>query len=141
MVQARKRQPMSPKQASACSRPVDDLLDPELFKALCDPTRASLLGCLIKCGRACTVGEVADCCSVDLSVVSRHLQFLARAGLLDASRSGRTMSYAVRYAHMCDALRRLADAVEECAPAGQTGASCVACTARLRRSVDFPVRR
>src|SRR5690606_5908823 len=37
---------MTPKQAAACCRPVDGLLDPEWFKALCDPTRVALLGCL-----------------------------------------------------------------------------------------------
>ena len=117
MVQARKRRPMSPRQASACCRPVDDLLDPTLFKALGDPTRLRLFGCLVKCGRACSVTELAACCSVDLSVVSRHLAALARAGLVDVSKQGRVVSYTVRYATLCATLRSLADAVEEHAPA------------------------
>lgn len=107
---------MSPRQAAACSRPVDGLLDPALFRALSDPTRARLFACLVKCGRACTVGEVAECCSVDLSVVSRHLALLARAGAVEASREGRTVSYAVRYRELARVFRALADAVSDCAP-------------------------
>jgi len=107
---------MTPRQAASCCRPVDDLLAPGFFKAMSDPTRVRLLGCLIKCGRPCTLGEVAECCSVDLSVVSRHLKALATEGLLEATRSGRSVSYAVRYDHISSILRGLAEAIEECAP-------------------------
>lgn len=94
------------------------MLDPEWFKALCDPTRVLLLGCLVKCGRACSVGEIAECCSVDLSVVSRHLQILERAGLLESRKQGRSVSYAVRFTDVCGKLRSLADAIEQCCPGG-----------------------
>jgi ArsR family transcriptional regulator len=113
---------------------VDGLLDPAFFKALGDPTRVKLLACLIKCGRACGVGEVADCCAVDLSVVSRHLQSLARAGLVQPTRTGRQVSYQVRYADLCRTLRGLADAVEECAPAAANAtAACCQGACRARR--------
>lgn len=124
---------MSPRQAAACCRPVDDLLDPELFKALCDPTRAKLLGCLIKCSRPCSVGEIAECCAVDLSVVSRHLSLLETAGVLDATKQGRTVLYAVRYEHLCTTLRSLAHAIEECSPtaprsrSSRAGGCCESC--------------
>lgn len=114
---------MTPRQAAACRRPVDALLDPQLFKALGDPTRARLLGCLVKCGRPCSVGELAQCCAVDLSVVCRHLQSLARAGILVQSKSGRNVSYSVIYEETCRRLRRLADSIEACAPAPR-GAPC-----------------
>lgn len=124
MTQVRKKRPLSPrplspKQAATCCGPIDDLLNPELFKSLCDQTRAQLLGCLIKCGRACSVTEVAECTAVDFSVVSRHLQLLARAGILESSKSGRAVSYTVRYGHLCSTLRSLADAIEQCCPAEQ----------------------
>lgn len=108
---------MSPKRAAACCAGLSRLLDPELFKAIADPTRANLLSCLVKCGGACAVGEIAACCSVDLSVVSRHLQSLERAGLLESRRQGREVLYAVRYAAVVARLRDLADAIEHCAPA------------------------
>lgn len=116
MAQTRRRRPMSPRLAAARPGPIDRRLSPERFKALADPTRASLLACIAKCGRACSVGEVAQCSSVDLSVVSRHLATLARAGLLASSKEGRTVLYRVRYAELCGWLRGLADALEACSP-------------------------
>lgn len=116
MTQMNKNLPANPKQAAACCGPLDTLLDPTLFKALCDPTRASLLACIAKCARACSVGEVAECCSVDFSVVSRHLTLLAQAGLLESEKKGRTVSYRVRYAELARTLRALADAIDDCRP-------------------------
>ena len=126
MVQIRKRRPSNPKQAAACCGPIDELLNPELFKALCDPTRTRLLACLAKCGRPCSVGEVAECCCVDLSVVSRHLSMLSRAGALKVEKKGRTVFYAVQFQKLCQALRLLADAVEACCPGGvaKSGGTC-----------------
>ena len=117
MTQIRKRRPpATPKLAAACCGPLDTLLDPALFKALSDPTRASLIACIAKCGRGCSVGEVAECCSVDISVVSRHLALLARAGVLEAIKDGRTVFYRVRYSELARSLRSLADALDECCP-------------------------
>jgi ArsR family transcriptional regulator len=113
-----KARPLSPATAAACRRKIDRLLDPELFKALADATRVKLLACLAKCGRACSVGEVAACCDVDLSVVSRHLSHLARAGVVEAEREGRAVLYRVRYGGLSKALRELADAIDECCPEG-----------------------
>jgi len=107
---------LTPKQASMRSRPIDKWLDPEWFKALSDPTRIQLLSCLMKCARPCSVGEIAECCSVDLSVVSRHLQVLERSGLLESSKQGRTVRYTVRSNDVCSRLRALADAIEQCCP-------------------------
>ncbi|MBX3390698.1 MAG: helix-turn-helix transcriptional regulator [Phycisphaeraceae bacterium] len=111
-----KHRPASPKQAASCCAPIDELLTPELFRALGDPTRISLLACIAKCGRSCSVGEVAECCSVDFSVVSRHLAILARAGALEATKSGRTVTYSVRFAHLSGIFRALAVAIEQCRP-------------------------
>ena len=125
MTQLRNQAPASPVVAATCPRPIDSLLRPDLFKALCDPTRASLLACLAKCGRACSVSEIAECCSVDLSVVSRHLAMLERAGVLEADKHGRLVMYRVRYADLSRSLRALADAIEECCPAaGGEGGCC-----------------
>jgi ArsR family transcriptional regulator len=130
MTQVSKRKPLTPKQAASCCGPIDDLLDPELFKALCDPTRAKLLGCIIKCARPCSVSEVAECCSVDLSVVSRHLQLLERAGVLTSVKAGRVVSYTVSYGHLCRTLRSLADAIEHCCPSDQLDSCTGACNVK-----------
>ena len=138
MVQGRKRSsirnvrvPSTPRAAAACRRPVDGLLDPALFQALGDPTRVRLLACLMKCGRACFVSEVAECCSVDLSVVSRHLQALAREGVVESARNGRLVSYQVCYASLAKRFRDLASAIDACAPR-RVNASSVGLSHRKR---------
>lgn len=108
------RRPISPKQALARRRPVDGFLDAELFKALGDPTRMRLVACLVKCARACTVSEIVECCSVDFSVVSRHLQLLERAGVLESARAGRTVSYRVRGDELAAIFTGLARALSAC---------------------------
>lgn len=110
------QRPATPKQAGQRAAPLDKALDYELFKALSDPTRVRLLACLAKCGRMCSVTEVAACCSVDFSVVSRHLSMLADAGVLEAHKQGRTMSYRVQYERLSSSLRALASAFDQCCP-------------------------
>jgi DNA-binding transcriptional ArsR family regulator len=121
---------MTPKQAAKCCAPVDDLLDPELFKALCDATRLKLVACLAKCGRPCSVTEVAECCSVDLSVISRHLAMLEKAGVLESAKQGRTVFYSVRYEQLSESLRALADAIESCCPPGKAASGKRECCAK-----------
>lgn len=121
MVQANKYSLVIPKKASLRHRAIDAHLNPAFFKALSDPTRVLLLSCLAKCARSCSVSEVAECCAVDLSVVSRHLAQLQKAGLVAAKKSGRMVSYSVRYAEFAAALRQLADAIEECCPTTAVG--------------------
>jgi ArsR family transcriptional regulator len=122
---APRRPPASPRQAARWRRPIDERLDPRLFRALSDPTRLTLLACVAKCSRPCSVGEVALCCRVDLSTVSRHLATLARAGVMESSKEGTTVRYAVRYEHVATALRGLADALDQCRPRpGATAAGC-----------------
>ena len=120
---------MTPKQASRTRSSLDKALDPELFKALSDPTRIKLLACLAKCGRGCSVTEVAECCSVDFSVVSRHLALLADANVLEARKEGRTVYYTVRYEQLTQSLRAIADALDDCCSdesccSGGTGKCC-----------------
>ncbi len=129
MTQVRKRRvPATPREAARRRAPVDALVDAllgaELFKALADPTRLRLLACIAKCARPCAVTEVAACCDVDLSVVSRHLALLARAGALRTAKDGRTVRYAVNHPHLAGTLRGLADALDECRACGTTGAAC-----------------
>ena len=114
MAQLHKIRPDTPRQAAARRGEIDARLDPALFKSLSDPTRASLLACIARCGRWCSVGEIAECSTVDLSVVSRHLALLARSGVLEATKEGRTVLYRVRYAEISSALRALASALDAC---------------------------
>lgn len=119
--------PATPAHASRTKGPLDALLDPALFAALSDPTRLRLVACIAKCGRGCTVGETAACCDVDLSVVSRHLSLLARAGVLDAHKQGRIVRYIVRYDALATLFRSLADALELCRPAESADCCSTTC--------------
>ena len=87
----------SPRAALNISSELDDVFTASFFKALSDPTRLELLKCLAKCPRPCSVTEIAECCSADFSVVSRHLQQLYKAGFLLATKKSRTMYYSVAY--------------------------------------------
>ena len=102
---------------NACCRQLGDLLDPRLFKALCDPNRLALLVQLSRCGPSCTVSQAAECCPVNISVVSRHLAMLRDAGILDARKRGKEVHYSVRYPELAATLRAIADAIEACCPA------------------------
>ncbi len=134
MTQVRKQRRITPKQAAARCGPLDELLDPVLFKALCDPTRAKIVACLVMCARPCAVGEIAECCDVDLSVVSRHLRTLDGSGVLKSEKSGRIVSYEVRYAHLCGVLRSLADAIETHSPTTPLGACREGCCGQPGRT-------
>lgn len=114
MAQVNKRIPKSPKHAACCASELDSLLDPELFKALGDPTRVKLLSCLARCARACSTTEVAECCSVDFSVVTRHLTLLADVGALECEKQGRTVYYTVRYDRLSELFDSLAGAIADC---------------------------
>lgn len=114
MTQVNKQRPKTPKHASSCCATLDELLDADLFKALGDPTRLKLLSCLARCARACSVTEVAECCDVDFSVISRHLALLADAGILSANKEGRTVFYEVRYRDFAKQLKALAKELEAC---------------------------
>lgn len=105
---------MKPSDFSQCWGPIDEQLDPDLFRALAEPTRLKLLSCLARCGRPCSVTELAECCAVDFSVVSRHLVLMEMAGVLIAVKQGRTVFYEVRFQHLIDAFRALAIAIEDC---------------------------
>lgn len=124
MTQATKSPPASPRAAARRREEIDRLLDADLFKALADPTRLGLLACLAKCSRPCSVTELAACCSVDLSVVSRHLLALARAGIVVARKEGRTVFYEVPHARLAAHLRALADAIQRCCTPSGAGACC-----------------
>lgn len=93
---------------------LDRHLRPELFRALGDATRLEVLGRLITASGPQTVSDVADCCGVHLSGVSRHLAILRDAGIVRAERDGREVLYRLDRRALTGALRRLADAIDTC---------------------------
>jgi ArsR family transcriptional regulator len=85
-----------------------------IFKALSDPNRLNLLWRLADCGTNNCVGRIAECCPVDLSVISRHLAVLREAGLVTAERRGKEVRYAINAGFIVSFLRSLADSLEGC---------------------------
>lgn len=133
MTQVIQQRPASPKQASRRKSDLDRLLEAPFFKAIGEPTRAKLLSCLIKCGRPCSVSEVAECCALDFSMVARHLALLARAGLLESRKDGRTMWYAASAEDLASRFRDLAGAIESWSAAECCAESGCGCKPERRR--------
>jgi ArsR family transcriptional regulator len=84
----------------------------DLFKVLSDPNRLRLVTHLCNCNEA-NVGELAECCSIDLSVVSRHLTKLKSAGILGANKKGKEVFYDLNANELVSILRELADEIEK----------------------------
>jgi len=95
------------------------------FRALGDPSRLAIVASLAACaGESRTVSQVAACCPLDLSTVSRHLATLKQAGLVDAERRGREVHYRCCCERVAATLRALADAIEcGCRPRGDSEAT------------------
>ena len=100
-----------------CSAALEKHLNPDLFKALCDPQRLTLLAQLATSAEPVTVSEASNCCNVHLSGVSRHLNVLRQAGIVEAEKNGREVRYRLNGQLLVRTLRGLADALEECCTA------------------------
>ena len=87
-----------------------------MFRALGDPNRLSVVVDLAGKGAPSTVSDIAPCCQVDYSVVSRHLATLRRAGIVQAEKRGREVYYSLQYSRLSQALRSIADAIDVCCP-------------------------
>lgn len=109
----------------SCCAALQRWLSPGFFKALGDPNRVAILVELADGRRERTVSELATCCPVDLSVVSRHLRTLRDAGVLDARKQGKEVLYSVRLDALVSMLRNLADALEACCPPARSAALAV----------------
>lgn len=97
-----------------CKAALSEALQPDFFKALCDPTRISIVATLAANDVPVTVSEIADCCGIDFSGVSRHLKILKDAGILSAERDGRSVSYQLDSDALAHSLRNIADALDIC---------------------------
>jgi DNA-binding transcriptional ArsR family regulator len=94
--------------------PVEEALQADFFRALCDPSRIRILIRVARANGPQTVSQVAACCPTNISVVSRHLAMLREAGILEAKRQGKQVYYSVRCPEIVTTLRAMADAIEAC---------------------------
>jgi ArsR family transcriptional regulator len=82
-----------------------------VFKALADPTRVRILGLLAN-GEIC-VCHIHESLRLPQSLVSRHLAYLRRAGLVEGRKDGLWVHYRLA-PHRDDVTRTLLDAVYHC---------------------------
>jgi DNA-binding transcriptional ArsR family regulator len=102
-----------------CCPNLKNLFTPKIFKALCDPTRISILAYVAEQCCELTVSQVAKCCPIDISVVSRHLAALRDVGILEAKKKGKEVFYSLKAQSLVSCLRAIADEIENCCPTNQ----------------------
>ena len=83
-----------------------------IFKALSDQNRLKILDNICQNDCECTVSEIAKCCDIDFSVVSRHLKVLRDAGILQAQKKGQKVIHHVNRKEVVTLLRSVADRIE-----------------------------
>ena len=84
----------------------------DLLKALGEFNRLSLVYQLCQCKKPQNAMCLCDCCSVDASVVSRHLKLLTQEGILNQEKKGRERTYILNREYVASRLRELADKIE-----------------------------
>jgi DNA-binding transcriptional ArsR family regulator len=72
------------------TRPTDP--DAQLFAALADPVRLSIVKQLAACDGVCDC-DFTDCCDVSQPTVSHHLKVLREAGIVTSERKGSWIYY------------------------------------------------
>jgi DNA-binding transcriptional ArsR family regulator len=78
-----------------------------VFKALADPTRRQVLQLLRE--KPMTAGELAEHFDVSKPTMSAHFAVLANAGLIDAEKHGRSITYRLRMSVLEEALLGFAE--------------------------------
>ena len=84
----------------------------DFLKALGEFNRLSLVFKLCDCQIPQNAMCLCDCCSVDASVVSRHLKTLTHAGILKQTKQGRERTYSLDRNRVASELRALASKIE-----------------------------
>lgn len=102
--------------AQICNNKSMDAADTQkmanLLKALGEFNRLSLVYELCQCKAPRNTMCLCQCCSVDASVVSRHLKILADEGIVQFEKKGREKTYSLNKKELAKSLRSLADKIE-----------------------------
>lgn len=69
------------------------LLRRDIFQALADPTRRSIL--IVLASQTITAGQIAERFDAARSTVSKHIQILTECGLVEAKPQGREIYYQI----------------------------------------------
>jgi len=95
---------------------VDDLvkaLDSKVIKALTEPARAQILKFLMLNGRS-DISSIAEQLPQDRSVISRHLNMLAEAGIVIAEKETRHRYYTINGAAFLNEFEAIVDNIKKC---------------------------
>jgi DNA-binding transcriptional ArsR family regulator len=84
----------------------------DLLKALGEYNRLSIVYTLCEREEPQNAMCLCACCSVDSSVVSRHLKVLAQEGVVQIEKRGRERIYSLNRTQVAQRLRALADQIE-----------------------------
>lgn len=102
--------------ASTTSHFLEDLVsafDSKMFKALTDPARTQILKYLMVHGRA-DINTIASNLPQDRSVISRHLNMMAEAGLLIATKETRHRFYSINCEKFLHTFEEIVENIKAC---------------------------
>ena len=85
----------------------------KVFKAITEPARAQIIKFLMMNGRS-DISTIAEHLPQDRSVISRHLNMMAEAGILIASKETRHMYYSLNGQEFLDQFEKITDAIRKC---------------------------
>lgn len=101
---------------SATTNILDELIknfDSKFFKTLSEPVRLEILRFLIQNGRS-DIGTIANYLPQDRSVISRHLNLMHEAGILNGEKETRHMFYEINGTEFIDKLEHITDQIKKC---------------------------
>ncbi len=77
-----------------CREMIQESIDIDFFRTICDPVRSKLLIFLASTGEL-SVGKIAENFPLNRSVISRHLDYMNRFGAVQRRKEGREVYYKV----------------------------------------------
>jgi len=102
----------------------------QYFGLLADPTRLRILSCL--CGEERPVNEVVEKIGLTQANISRHLNILYRAGVVERRREGTSVLYRVVDPNFVDICRTVSITVASRDLGDQMGVSEVHCSSDIK---------
>ena len=95
---------------------LDDFIrnfDSKFLKTLSEPVRLEILRFLMQNGRA-DIGTIAEHMPQDRSVISRHLNLMHEAGILNSEKETRHMFYEIDGNAFIDKLENITEQIRQC---------------------------
>jgi DNA-binding transcriptional ArsR family regulator len=90
-----------------------NILDSKFFKTLSEPVRVQILKFLLLNGRS-DIGTIAEQMPQDRSVISRHLNLMAEAGILISKKESRYIYYDVNAQEFLNKVEGISGKLRKC---------------------------